>query len=157
MSPASSESRGRYRLLASVAVLLLVLPCCGYWGYEKRATRRAERLLDGDESLRFRRFGVSGHGQEFEVQRPESLAYLTAAFRQAVKEGHVPSHTGTSWLVRVSFGSCSSTQLALRVPEDGSGLTVGVEVAFGDDLVYYWVAFPEPMPSEVHRMLGLMR
>jgi hypothetical protein len=119
-------------------------------------SRRLERLLRADPRIELTSFVISGRGERMELSDPESLRYLTTAFRAAEYDRFYPKRRGVPYDGRVRTGSIGDTFIYIEVPEAADGMTLGAGVDNFFELDYYWVPLPEPRPEPVTEVLKRM-
>jgi hypothetical protein len=144
-------------LTALLVVCVVGVACFGWDRFQAEPRRRFQRLLRGDARVEVASLIVTGQERRIELTDPESVRYLTVAFRSAVKEGHVPTHNGFSYYAEVQLGSVGFALIGFDAADDEDGVTVAFPIEEFGDPTYYWVPFPEPRPAQVSAALDLMR
>jgi hypothetical protein len=155
-----SRQQRKKGLWIGLCLVLGVSLTSGAWYFcYSKPHDNVQRLLNGDDQIELLSLTISGQQQTTQVSDPISMAYLNRAFRSAVREGHVPTHSyGSTNYGDLNFGVARTVQVALYVPYDVDGFTVAFPIdGFVGDPTHFWVALPEPMPMPVAEALKLMR
>jgi hypothetical protein len=131
----------------------------GLWYALIRPATLLERLLAGDSTVEVSSLVFSGQQQQVVVDDPESVRYLTAAFRSAGPKAYVAGHCGTTYTMDVRFTGWCSFRAGCYVPQEENGLTVcpNWHTLILDDPYFHWVAFPEPVPERVKEAIRKLR
>jgi hypothetical protein len=136
----------KQRLVLLALVLCSSCLCCGgCWTWDSRPYYRFLRLLQGDKSVRVTRLTTTRHAPKpllFDIDDPESLEYLTNAFRAAEPDGHVSKQrddsgrSGPVWHVDVQTDWTGSYLTSFELPNDER--INGMTVFCGLDDTYYF-------------------
>ena len=135
------------------------------------------RLLNGDEDAGVHSIRVNAHRENVEISDPETLGYLNAALRKAVREGYSSQRPYNCWtILEIHLGTGesldarvnSSTGARLKsgwgamfgawmpIPpallEEGFSLLI-TDDWFAGDFVHYWVPLTADRPIGLQAML----
>lgn len=141
-------------LVPTVAVVLWCL--LGYF----MPRVQFEDLLQGNTAEEIESVTIFDHAQRITISDPESMRYLTAAFRNSTYEGYVPKHDGRrrGWNIGVKLrGYLGTAYTSIDVYEDMTGIAVMRDFDIGRDPRFHWVAFSEPMPETLSVTLRQLR
>jgi hypothetical protein len=142
-------------------VAVSVFGCCaGALTFESYQHRRVGALLKGDERVNITGLSIRSLRETTKLNDPESVAYLTRAFRAATYEGHSSkphddsNRTGPRAYGYLSMNGFAGASISFMFPNDETVDGVTVEVSLdGWDMVYFWVRLPYPRPSPVDRFI----
>ncbi len=143
------------------ASLAIGLTCAGIvMRLRPGSPRQLERLVAGDQRIEITSLTFDGQFKRIVLRDPAATRYLTQAFRDAIFEGNVPSHLGTSYMAQIALkpGGALDIDMGFSVPESPNGLTlwfIGSEDSV--EPVYYWVPLNDPMPESVTSALRELR
>jgi hypothetical protein len=151
-STAPSRARFWVVLVGGPAVVVV-----GLWYFFLRPATLLDQLLAGAD-VEVSSFVFTGQQQKVVMNDPESVAYLTKAFRSAAPKQYVSGHCGLVYTMEVHFTGGCSFRAGCYVPEE-NGLTVSPNwhTLILDDAYFHWVAFPEPIPERVQAALRNLR
>ena len=118
--------------------------------------RAMVRLFRGDHRVVVTSVTVHGQQRLVRIEDEESVRYLNAAFRSVVPDDHAHRDTGVVYQLGLRFGYLNAASCYASPGIDAPGMMVWYEESF-DRMAYFWVAFPDPMPTPVADMLAAMR
>lgn len=144
------------RILLAI-VVLMVGSCVTHTGLALQADRRFERLLRGDATVRIESVKIHGQQMTIRFDDQDAIDYLTTSIRQAKAEGYVPTHCGYSYSATVDVGSSLPITVGFSPADPADGVTIGFPNDSLDDPKYYWVEFPQPIPTPIADALRRMR
>lgn len=131
-----------------VPILLVVICCSGLYSwfqFEDWQHAQLRKLLEGNAEYEIKSLTLDVRRARIELRDPETVQFLTRAFRSAEYEGHSSSrHCEVHTLATVLIAE-GALEVGLEFDSDGeSGLLVSVR---SDPLYFYWVPFTKPLPK----------
>lgn len=129
--------------------------CAGFWytGY-LYPRRKFESLLAGSENTQITSLRFSGQGVIRDEDDAETMDYLSRAFRSAIPD---ESKFGASYDLDVSVYWGGSARCAIYIPNERGYLTIGYPLDGWNELTYYLIKLPDPIPPKLIKLLDELR